>query len=165
MALKVALQMDPIGPINIDADSTFRIALEAQARGHELFYYTPDKLAFQNGRVTARGWPLTVRREKGNHYTLGAETEVDLADWDVVWLRQDLRLADQPAFAAAAAAGAVIPVYVLDDETLTHRVVVAVSVGLLDVVGAASASSVDDEDDPHEQLVRSAAVARTAAAR
>ncbi|MGB5558023.1 MAG: glutathione synthase [Paracoccaceae bacterium] len=89
MPLKVAIQMDPIGPINIDADSTFRIALEAQARGHDLFYYTPDKLAFQNGRVTARGWPLTVRREKGNHYTLGAETEVDLADWDVVWLRQD----------------------------------------------------------------------------
>jgi glutathione synthase len=89
MALKVAIQMDPIGPINIDADSTFRIALEAQARGHQLFYYTPDKLAYREGRVIARGWPLEVRREKGNHYTLGAETEVDLADWDVVWLRQD----------------------------------------------------------------------------
>ena len=89
MSLKVAFQMDPIGPINIEADSTFRIALEAQARGHELFYYTPDKLAFQNGRVTARGWPLEVRREIGNHFTLGTETEVDLADWDVVWLRQD----------------------------------------------------------------------------
>jgi glutathione synthase len=89
MALKVAIQMDPIGPINIDADSTFRIALEAQTRGHQLFYYTPDKLAYREGRVIARGWPLEVRREKGNHYTLGAETEVDLADWDVVWLRQD----------------------------------------------------------------------------
>ncbi len=89
MPLKVAIQMDPIGPINIDADSTFRIALEAQERGHKLFYYTPDKLAFQNGRVTARGWPLELRREKGNHFTLGAETEEDLAEWDVVWLRQD----------------------------------------------------------------------------
>jgi glutathione synthase len=89
MALKVAIQMDPIGPINIDADSTFRIALEAQARGHALFYYTPDRLAYREGRVLARGWPLEVRRERGNHFTLGAETEVDLADWDVVWLRQD----------------------------------------------------------------------------
>jgi len=35
----------------------------------------------------------------------------------LVWLRQDLRLADQPAFAAAAAAGPVVAVYVLDDET------------------------------------------------
>lgn len=89
MALKVALQMDPIGPIDIAADSTFRIALEAQERGHELFYYTPDKLAYREGRVMARGWPLTLRRERGNHFTLGPEAEVDLADWDVVWLRQD----------------------------------------------------------------------------
>ena len=89
MPLKVAIQMDPIDHININADSSFRIAEEAQARGHELFYYTPDKLAFQEGRVTARGWPLTVRREIGNHFTLGDETEIDLAEWDVVWLRQD----------------------------------------------------------------------------
>ena len=32
MSLKVAIQMDPIGPINIDADSTFRLAEEAQKR-------------------------------------------------------------------------------------------------------------------------------------
>jgi glutathione synthase len=89
MPLKVAIQMDPIGPINIDADSTFRIAEEAQARGHELFYYTPDKLAYQEGRVTAWGWPLTVRRVKGDHFTLGDLGEVDLSDFDVVWLRQD----------------------------------------------------------------------------
>ncbi|MGL4310656.1 MAG: glutathione synthase [Paracoccaceae bacterium] len=89
MALKVAFQMDPIGAVNIDADSTFRIALEAQARGHSLFYYTPDRLAYQEGRVTARGWPITVQRVKGDHVSFGAETEVDLADFDVVWLRQD----------------------------------------------------------------------------
>ena len=89
MSLKVAIQMDPIGAIDIDADSTFAIALEAQQRGHELFYYTPEHLAFQNGRVTARGWPLELRREKGNHYSLGPETEADLSGFDVAWLRQD----------------------------------------------------------------------------
>jgi len=89
MPLRVAMQMDPIGAVNIDADSSFRIALEAQERGHELFHYTPDRLAFQEGRVTARGWPMTVRRVKGDHVTLGDEVEVDLADYDVVWLRQD----------------------------------------------------------------------------
>ncbi|RWR28914.1 glutathione synthase [Sinirhodobacter populi] len=89
MALKVAIQMDPIDGINIDADSTFRLAEEAQARGHELFYYTPDKLIYREGRILARGWPLTVRRVKGDHFTLGAEAEVDLSDFDVVWLRQD----------------------------------------------------------------------------
>ncbi|MBJ2152257.1 glutathione synthase [Paracoccus sp. IB05] len=89
MALKVALQMDPIGSVNIDADSTFRIALEAQIRGHRLFFYTPDRLAFVEGRVLARGQWIELRREKGNHVSFGAETEVDLADFDVVWLRQD----------------------------------------------------------------------------
>ena len=89
MSLKVAVQMDPIGPINIDADSSFRIMEEAQARGHDLFYYTPDQLSYREGRVMARGWPVEVRREKGNHYTLGQEQDIDLADWDVVWLRQD----------------------------------------------------------------------------
>ncbi|KQB13333.1 glutathione synthase [Rhodobacter capsulatus] len=89
MALRVAFQMDPIAAINIDGDSTFRIALEAQARGHALFYYTPDRLIYRQGRVLARGWPLSVRREQDNHFTLGAEVEVDLAEMDVVWLRQD----------------------------------------------------------------------------
>ncbi|MCB1354514.1 MAG: glutathione synthase [Rhodobacteraceae bacterium] len=89
MGLKVAVQMDPIQNIDINADSSFRIMEEAQARGHELFYYTPDKLALEEGRVTARGWPVTVRREKGNHATLGEETVIDLSEWDVVWLRQD----------------------------------------------------------------------------
>lgn len=87
--MKIAFQMDPIGPIDINADSTFRLAEEAQARGHELFYYTPDKLAYDQGRVTARGWPLTVQRVEGDHFTLGKEATVDLADYDVVWLRQD----------------------------------------------------------------------------
>ena len=88
-SLKVALQMDPIAAVNINADSTFRIALEAQSRGHKLFYYSPDKLAFVEGRVIARGQWIILRREIGNHVDFGEETEVDLSDFDVVWLRQD----------------------------------------------------------------------------
>ena len=87
--MKIAFQMDPIGPIDINADSTFRLAEEAQARGHELFYYTPDTLAYQEGRVTARGWPLKVQRVVGDHAILGEQVEVDLAEFDVIWLRQD----------------------------------------------------------------------------
>ncbi|AXQ92706.1 glutathione synthase [Cereibacter sphaeroides] len=89
MSLNVALQMDPIGSVNIDADSTFRIALEAQARGHRLFFYTPEHLAYDDGRVTARGFWIELRREKGNHVTYSEETLVNLGDFDVVWLRQD----------------------------------------------------------------------------
>ena len=87
--MKIAFQMDPIGAIDINADSTFRIAEEAQARGHELFYYLPDHLAYQEGRITARGQDLRVQRVQGAHADLGEMREVDLGEFDVVWLRQD----------------------------------------------------------------------------
>lgn len=89
MSLKVAIQMDPIDPIDIDADSTFRLAEEAQARGHRLFYYTPDQISYRAGRVMARGLPLTVQRKKGDHFRFGDLQDVDLSEYDVVWLRQD----------------------------------------------------------------------------
>ncbi|WP_101067661.1 glutathione synthase [Roseovarius salinarum] len=87
--MKIAFQMDPIGPVDIEADSTFRLAEEAQARGHELFYYLPEHLAYDQGTVTARGHPLEVRRVAGDHFRLGDERVVNLSDFDVVWLRQD----------------------------------------------------------------------------
>ncbi len=87
--MKIAFQMDPIQTVNINADSTFRIAEEAQARGHELFFYTPDHLAFQEGKITARGQNFTVQRVQGQHAALSEMQEVDLADFDVIWLRQD----------------------------------------------------------------------------
>jgi len=87
--MKIAFQMDPIGSVNINADSTFRIAEEAQARGHELFYYAPDQLAFDQGRLTARGYPMQVQRVADTPAILGDMVTVDLADFDVIWLRQD----------------------------------------------------------------------------
>ena len=89
MSLKVALQMDPIESVNIDADSTFRLAEAAQARGHRLWEYAPDNLVWRDGRVLAHARTVEVRRERGNHVTLGERADIDLADMDVVWLRQD----------------------------------------------------------------------------
>jgi glutathione synthase len=87
--MKIAFQMDPIQSVNINADSSFRLAEEAQARGHELFYYSPDKLAYDEGRITAQGQWFTVQRVQGDHVTLGPVTQVELESFDVVWLRQD----------------------------------------------------------------------------
>lgn len=87
--MKIAFQMDPIDAVDINADSSFRIAEEAQARGHELFYYSPDQLAYEEGVITARGHDMVLRREVGNHVDLGPEKKVDLSDFDVIWLRQD----------------------------------------------------------------------------
>ncbi len=87
--MKVAFQMDPIGSVNINADSSFRLAEEAQARGHELWVYTPDHLSYREGRIMAVAQPLTVQRVQGDHAHLGEAVDLDLADVDVVWLRQD----------------------------------------------------------------------------
>jgi glutathione synthase len=89
MSLNVAVQMDPIERINIRGDSTFALLLEAQARGHMLSYYTPDRLAQVQDRVFASVQPLAVRDEVGNHFTLGESRRTDLAELDVILLRQD----------------------------------------------------------------------------
>src|SRR5262249_10360014 len=89
MTLNVAVQMDPIERINIRGDSTFALLLEAQRRGHELAYYTPDRLAMRDGRVHAAVQPLKVRDREGDYFTLGDAERADLACFDVVLLRQD----------------------------------------------------------------------------
>jgi len=89
MGLAVAVQMDPIERINIRGDSTFALLLEAQARGHVLSYYTPDRMALANGKVHATVKPLAVRDEVGNHFKLGDEKRVELASFDVILMRQD----------------------------------------------------------------------------
>jgi glutathione synthase len=89
MRLNVAVQMDPIERINIRGDSTFALLLEAQARAHPLSYYTPDRMALRDGKVSAKVWPLAVRDIAGDHFTLGEPRLVDLSSFDVVLLRQD----------------------------------------------------------------------------
>ena len=89
VTLTVAIQMDHVSGVDIDADSTFALALEAQRRGHTLYHYLPSDLSFRERRLTAHAQPLKVRRERGRHATLGASEAVDLADFDVVLMRQD----------------------------------------------------------------------------
>ncbi len=89
MSLAVAIQMDPLGPIDIDADSTFALALEGQRRGHGLFHYLPQDLSFSRGRIVAKARAFSVRREKGDHFTMGAPETIDLVGVDVVLMRQD----------------------------------------------------------------------------
>ncbi len=87
--LKVAFQMDPMETININGDSTFVLMLEAQQRDYELWHYLVDDLSYRDGKVSALARPVTVRREFGNHFDFGEEAIIDLADIDVVWMRQD----------------------------------------------------------------------------
>jgi glutathione synthase len=97
--LKVAVQMDPIESINIDADSTFALMLEAQKRSHKLWHYEVRHMSLREGvvgqgtrredRLSARARPITVRPQRGAHYEFGEMAALDLASMDVVLMRQD----------------------------------------------------------------------------
>ena len=89
MPFRIAIQMDPIDRIDIRGDSTFAMLLEAQKRGHELFYYTPQNIALDGDRLIARGETLRVEDRIGDHYKLSDPRKIDLGTWDVVLLRQD----------------------------------------------------------------------------
>ena len=87
---KVSIQMDPIELIDIKADTTFALALEAHKRGHELFYFNPKNLTFNNGIVTARGQNILKIQNKINEHVLLSEEETrDLSSEDIILLRQD----------------------------------------------------------------------------
>lgn len=95
MGLRVAVQMDPLESINIAGDSSFALMLAAQARGHEVWHYDVESLAWQSdgtpsGKITAHAAPVTVKPVKGDHFTAGERRRIDLArDIDVVLMRQD----------------------------------------------------------------------------
>ena len=89
MTKSVAIQMDPIWTVDINGDSTFALSLEAQKRGYSLFHYHPFDISWRGGKVTARGQTMTLRREAGNHYSLGESEIVDLSTFDVILMRQD----------------------------------------------------------------------------
>ena len=90
MSLRVAVQMDPLERINVAGDSTFAIMLKAQQLGHELCWYSPEDLSFAEGRLWTMGYPVTVQRVQGDHYSFGEPRILDLGkDVDVVLMRQD----------------------------------------------------------------------------
>lgn len=87
--LKIACQMDPVERIDIRGDSTFALLLEAQRRGHDLFYYTPPDLALIGSRLMARGQSIRVQDVIGAHFVLSDPQTIDLSTCDAVLLRQD----------------------------------------------------------------------------
>ena len=87
--MKIAFQMDPIELVDINADSTFRLAEEAQVRGHDIYMYTPNDLTFNRGKIGAKVRSISLKRKIGEHVNFGTEEMLALSEFDVIWLRQD----------------------------------------------------------------------------
>ncbi len=88
--MKIAIQMDPVEGVNVNADTTFDLALEAHGRGHEIWIYQPSSLALKDGRVSAGARKANaLKREQGAHASLSAPERLDLRAVDIVLVRQD----------------------------------------------------------------------------
>ncbi|HEY7899548.1 MAG TPA: glutathione synthase [Caulobacteraceae bacterium] len=89
MPLDIAVQMNPVETVNIETDTTFMLMLEAQARGHRLWVFAPERLALLEGTVLARGRALTLKAVAGDHHAQGPMEIREMAGFDVVLMRQD----------------------------------------------------------------------------
>jgi glutathione synthase len=89
MALKIAVQSDPIELFDIAGDSTFAMMLAAQGRGHSLFIYHVKSLAYESGKLSAEGHDVKVQDVKGAHFELGPKRRIDLSTQDAILMRQD----------------------------------------------------------------------------
>lgn len=88
--LSVAFLMDPIGSIDVEKDTTFVLMLEAQRRGHRVYYSQIGDLAVEDGHARARVRPATLGREAGRHAELGPARWAALdSEMDVVFHRKD----------------------------------------------------------------------------
>ena len=88
-SLRVAVQMDPIENMIVNHDTSLALMVEAQARGHELWWFTPNDLFYETGVVKARAKRVSVIFDEAKHYET-LETAVRVVDdFDVVLVRQD----------------------------------------------------------------------------
>ena len=94
--MRVAIQMDQLSSIDVRADSSWMMLLEALSRGFTVWHYHPDDLSWHNDTgVSARARPLKMRPlENGQMPVLqdleiGAPEKLLLASMDVILMRQD----------------------------------------------------------------------------
>ncbi len=87
--MRFAFIMDPIQNVLIDKDTTFVFMLEAQARGHEVWYLEMRDLFVHRSRAMGRARRIELRRELGNHFTFHGEATEPLGTFDAVFMRKD----------------------------------------------------------------------------
>jgi glutathione synthase len=88
-ALKTGVVMDPISGIKSYKDSTFAMLLEAQRRGHELWYMEPGDLTVSGGVASGHMRRLSVRDDTDDWFTLDQAGHLELGGLDFLLMRKD----------------------------------------------------------------------------
>ena len=70
---KIAIQMDAIERIDLDFDTSFLLAMEAQQRGYEVFYYNPIDLEYDKSVIQAWGYFIELFDQKNTHFKYKSE--------------------------------------------------------------------------------------------
>ncbi len=86
---RIAVLMDPIASIKPAKDSTLAMMLAAQRRGIDLFCLEQRHLWCRDGVAMAQLYPVTVRDDPTDWFTLGAPVRTRLASVDAVLMRKD----------------------------------------------------------------------------
>ena len=88
-SLRIAVQMDPIEKMIVSHDTSLALMVEAQARGHEVWWFSPNDLFYEAGLVKARSRRVSVSFDEAKHFqTLETVSRV-VEEFDVVLVRQD----------------------------------------------------------------------------
>jgi len=88
MKLKMAFVMDPVGTINTEKDTTFVLMLEAQARGHEVWYLELKDMFVKEAQAFGNATQISLERSE-DFYKLGDTQTLPLESFDAVWMRKD----------------------------------------------------------------------------
>ena len=88
-SLRIAVQMDPIENMIVDHDTSLALMVEAQSRGHELWWWAPDDLIYDSGAIKARARRVSVSFDKAGHYSTHEQALRAVDDFDAVLVRQD----------------------------------------------------------------------------
>ncbi len=87
--MKLAFVMDPISQISYKKDSTLAMMVEAQEKGHEIFYIEPNCLFFNSDKPCAEFSAISVKYQESSWYEKGENNISSLDFFDAILMRQD----------------------------------------------------------------------------
>lgn len=89
MGVKLGVVMDPIESISVKKDTTLAMLLAAQKRGWVIHYMLQSDLYMDQGKSRASAQTLSVRDDEKDWFSLGSQSDIALADLDVILMRKD----------------------------------------------------------------------------
>ena len=85
----LAIQGSRLSRVNIETDTTLFLALEAQKKGYQIYYFEPQDLSFLSGKVTAKCVHLTFVENNKKFYKINKKVSFNLLRANVILIRNE----------------------------------------------------------------------------